>query len=357
MDIIYYTLSVALLLSTLLPLFPSQHWVFRIGDFGRIQLFFIALVLIIFGAAFVDVTPAFRTFQGMLMLSMIYQLVILFPYTSLYPSPKCDDVSKHSESVSILSANVYQFNEEHHRLLELIHEKKPQMVLTMESDEKWENSLDELRADYPHYIRIAQNNTYGMHLYSKLEVVESWTHYFVADDIPSIEARVKTPDGLEFNFFGVHPPPPSPTEEKNSKERDGELLSVAKRLESVSGPVVVCGDFNNVAWARSSKLFKRSTGLIDPRIGRGFVSTFHAKYRLLRFPIDLFFHSTDIFIEEFRTLGQIGSDHLPLWSKFYINYSNGLQEQQVEEPEEGDDEEIEKIIEEGIAEEGNREDK
>ena len=43
----------------------------------------------------------------------------------------------------------------------------------------------------------------------------------------SIEAKLKTKDGYEFVFFGVHPPPPSPTEEKTSK--DGDLLSIAKK--------------------------------------------------------------------------------------------------------------------------------
>jgi hypothetical protein len=61
-----------------------------------------------------------------------------------------------------------------------------------------------------------------MHLYSKLKITKHSIHYFVADDLPSIEAKITTADNFKFNF-AVHPPPPSPTEEENSKERDGEL--------------------------------------------------------------------------------------------------------------------------------------
>jgi hypothetical protein len=62
-----------------------------------------------------------------------------------------------------------------------------------------------------------------MHLYSKLKITKHSVHYFVADDLPSIEAKITTADNFKFTFFAVHPPPPSPTEEENSKERDGEL--------------------------------------------------------------------------------------------------------------------------------------
>jgi hypothetical protein len=41
----------------------------------------------------------------------------------------------------------------------------------------------------------------------------------VADDCPVLRQK----NNFKFTFFAVHPPPPSPTEEENSKERDGEL--------------------------------------------------------------------------------------------------------------------------------------
>ena len=179
-------------------------------------------------------------------------------------------------------------------------------------------------------------------------------NYHIADDLPSIEAALFTKEGIPFTFFGVHPPPPSPTEEDNAKERDGELLAVGKKIKETKGSVIVAGDFNNVAWARSSLLFRKTSELIDPRIGRGFVSTFHAKYRLLRFPIDLFFHSPDIFVEDFKTLRPIGSDHLPLFCSFFINKEEEIQEEETESLKEEEKKEVDKIIQDGINEEGNR---
>ena len=157
-----------------------------------------------------------------------------------------------------------------------------------------------------------------------------------------------TENGTSFTFFGVHPPPPSPTEEDTSRERDGELLSLGKQVLKTKGPVIVVGDFNNVAWAKSSILFRKTSELIDPRIGRGFVSTFHAKYRLLSFPIDLFFHSTDIFIKDFKTLRAIGSDHFPLFCRFFINANEEIQEDEVETLEAEEEEEVDDMIVDGI---------
>ena len=171
------------------------------------------------------------------------------------------------------------------------------------------------------------------------------------------EIEEKYPNFLKVvleNTYGIHPAPPSPIEEDNSRERNGELLSVGKKVKESKGLVIVVGDFNNVAWAKSSILFRKTSELIDPRIGRGFIATYHAKYRLLRFPIDLFFHSTDIFMEDFKTLRNIGSDHLPLFCKFFINQTEGSQKEEMETLEEGEEEEVEEMIEDGINEESDR---
>lgn len=351
----YYIVSALLIIVSVLPFVNHQHWMFRVWEFGRIQLTVLQLLTLGLGLFFmVDKDSLFWGTVLVHVALIVYNAVILVPYTSAFKKKAIEDIPKHSQTISIISVNVYQFNDRYQELINLVREVKPDILMTMESNQAWDDALTEIETDYPNFKKVPLENTYGIHFYTKLSTKHIKVNYFVADDLPSIEASVVTEDNTTFTFFGVHPPPPSPTEEDNSKERDGELLSVGKKVKEMKGPVIVVGDFNNVAWAKSSILFRKTSGLIDPRIGRGFVSTFHAKYKLLRFPIDLFFHSTDIFIEDFRTLRPVGSDHLPLFCKFFINHKEDIQEEDVETLEQGEKQEVKEMIEDGVEEESDR---
>lgn len=354
MPIIYHILISLLFIFTALPKIPSQHWIFRVPDFGKIQVTYVSLFTFIFGFFIKDSVDYFWYFQGFLLALFVYHGIILIKYTPLYLVKKHERNSHSSKKIHFISANVYQFNKEFDRFIDLIKRNKPEMFLTMESDSHWEKALQVLEKDYPYHHKVTLENTYGMHFYSKIKIADSKTHYFVADDIPSIEAHLKTEDEFEFVFFGVHPPPPSPTEEETSKERDGDLLSTGKRVIEIEKPVIVVGDFNNVAWSKSSILFRKTSELIDPRIGRAFVSTFHAKYRLFRFPIDLMFHSEDVFIEELKTLENFGSDHLPVYCEFFIDHKNDEQEKRIETADSEEKQEAEEMIQEGKKEDGER---
>ncbi|MEI3789040.1 MULTISPECIES: endonuclease/exonuclease/phosphatase family protein [unclassified Chryseobacterium] len=350
---IYLSLIGLLVLLTLLPKIQNSHWIFRVPEFGKIQITYAVLITFVLGLL-LDQTQHLWYSQSLLLLLFIHHGVTLVKYTPLYPVKKHKQQHKSSRKLHFISANVYQFNKEYERFIQLIKKYKPEVFMTMESNGDWEQALKVLEKDYPFRHKVTLENTYGMHFYSKLEIKSAQTHYFVADDIPSIEIHLKTEDGFSFVFFGVHPPPPSPTEEETSKERDGDLLSTAKRVKDIHEPVIVVGDFNNVAWSKSSILFRKTSHLIDPRIGRSFVSTFHAKYRLLRFPIDLMFHSEDIFIKELKTLENFGSDHLPVYCEFFIDHHNDEQEERVQEATPEEKAEAEEMIQEGKEEDGNR---
>ena len=350
---IYFVLTVLIILFSVLPKIPSSHWVFRVPDFGKIQVFVIALLVFLFGF-FLEKNITWEITQALLAICLIFHGAVLVKYTPLYPIKKHQPSEKASDYLEFISANVYQFNTDYERFISLINTAKPDVFLTMESNSDWENALKVLEKEYPFQHKVTLENTYGMHFYSKLEITKSTTHFFVAYDIPSIEAHLKTKDGFEFIFFGVHPPPPSPTEEETSKERDGDLLSTAKRVKELYKPVIVVGDFNNVAWSKSSILFRKTSELIDPRIGHAFVSTFHAKYKLFRFPIDLMFHSEEIFINNLKTLENFGSDHLPVYCKFSIDHINQEQKERIDFASSEEKAEAEEMIEEGVKEEGKR---
>ena len=352
------TLSIIIwifLFLNLLPFFPFQHWVFRVGEFGKLHFLFIEVILLICSFFILDFSSAYSYILTVALLVFIYlNAVKLYPFTGLYKYNYEFKTSKRSKVVTIISSNVYQFNTDYKSFIDLINKYQPDMFLTMESDKKWGEAMEALDKDYPYSVKKALQNTYGIHLFSKLKLKEAKVNFFVSDDIPSIEAKVETCDGYDFKFYGIHPPPPSPTEESNSKERDGELLSIARDIEpNKEKATIVMGDFNNVAWAKSSELFRKYSGLLDPRRGRGFFSTFHAKYWFLRIPIDLCYHSGNLEIEEIRPLENIGSDHLPLLVKFKIADEPSETEKDINYSEAV---EIKNMISEGKIEEGDRED-
>lgn len=354
MEIAYFLLWSLIIILTLLPLSRSQHWIFRVPDFGKVQLMISCLIVFLLAFAVKNTIAYFWAFQLGLIAVFVYHAIVIFRYTSLFPIEKKQKTAASSHSITIVSCNIYQFNKEKNRFIDLIKKYNPSIFLTIESDESWEKEMRVLEKDYPYTHKISLDNTYGMHLYANVKMKEIKEHYFVADDIPSIEAHFITEDKFEFVIFAVHPPPPSPTEEETSKERDGELMSVAKRIAELQKPVVVIGDFNNVAWAKTSVLFRKAAELIDPRIGRGLLATFHAKYKLFRFPIDHIFHTADIFVEKINTLEHVGSDHFPLYCKFWIDKQTHQQEEEVTFLDTDENTEVDELIQEGKEEEGDR---
>src|SRR5690625_5840769 len=69
-----------------------------------------------------------------------------------------------------------------------------------------------------------------MHFYTKLQAIEVKEHFLISDETPSIEALLEDEDGNRFVFWGIHPPPPSPTEKPTSKQNDAELMKLGKLI-------------------------------------------------------------------------------------------------------------------------------
>ena len=353
MVLVLQLFSTFLILVSVLPFISNSHWVFRVSEFLKLQLIPLQIVVIVLSSFYLATNPVLWYFQIVQFGLLIYHVYLLMRFTKFWKIARFDKTEKASHFVKVISCNIYQFNKEFQKFNDLINREQPDIFLTMESNSHWEEAMRVLEKDYPEHVKVTLENTYGMHFFTKLKVHKKQVHYFVSDDLPSIEVELETSDGHRFVFFGVHPPPPSPTEEETSKERDGDLLSVAKRIRDYKLPVVVTGDFNNVAWAKSSLLFKKTSRLIDARIGRGILSTFHTKYWFFRIPLDLLFHSSDVFIDTLSTYPSIGSDHFPIGFSFYIDRHSEEQEGEVKDLVSGEMEEVIDHIEAGKQEESD----
>jgi endonuclease/exonuclease/phosphatase (EEP) superfamily protein YafD len=220
MVVIYLVLCGLVVLGTLLPFLPVQHWSVRVFDFAKVQLAALGLIVLA-GGFLTDARPDFWWgCQASLIACVLYNVSILVQYTPFYKVKTPALQGEPGCEVALLSANVLQFNTAYHRFLSMVKDVQPDLVLTMETNEAWDTAMRPLEADYPYFCKVPLENTYGMHLYSKLEMTHQ-VHYFVADDLPSIEAEVRTPKGEVFTLFCVHPPPPSPTEEPAPRRQHG----------------------------------------------------------------------------------------------------------------------------------------
>lgn len=253
-----------------------------------------------------------------LVLSLGIQLKFIVPYLNRRNQDK--SIPK-APVVKILSVNVYQENQNFDAFLKLVKSYDPDVILTLETNKAWEDAMQPLEKDFPYFVKEARENTYGMHFYSKIKVLDHQVHGFITAERPAMELMLENSGGKQFKLWGLHPPPPSPTEKENSKQKDAELMLVAKELRQHKNPCIVVGDFNNVCWSRSSKMFAKLSGLRDARIGRGIYGTFPVRPWLFRFPIDLVFHSEAVLINKIGTLEDIGSDHLPLFTEIQVNGS------------------------------------
>jgi endonuclease/exonuclease/phosphatase (EEP) superfamily protein YafD len=341
-------IGVLMILATVLPFLRKDEWWVRIFDFPRLQITLITAVVIAAYLPFRGDSVVENGFLVALIVCLLYQGYMMFPYTRL--SPKQVQWSKKAtreSSFSLLFANVLIENRNAARLKEIIRECDPDLILTAETDQWWGEQLKEFDRTHPYAVAQLQDNSYGMLLQSRLELINPEIKFLVQDDIPSIHTRVKLRSGKEVELRGLHPRPPVPEEDGRSTERDAELLIVGKEVKGKKDPIVVLGDLNDVAWSRTNNLFQDISGLLDPRIGRGFYHTFHAKYPLIRFPLDHFFHSNHFRLVDLRRLPYFGSDHFPVYIE--LSYEPDAEKEQEElHADQSQKKEAEEKIEEAV---------
>ena len=318
MKTLFYIISGFLIVATLISLLFKKNWWIRVFDFPRVQIMTLqaAMVLILLW-----VITAFMWYDylliTLLIVALIVQLFYVFPYLPFAPKTlENADISTRKE-FSIIAVNVLMKNRKYKKLFEQIRAYKPDLLVAVETDEWWVNKLKEFDFHYNTTIKIPQEDTYGMVLYSKLPLRNTEVKYLIKNNIPSIHTEVNC-QGFVFNLKCLHPEPPMPDEAKTSVPRDRELFKVAQIIRAESKPQVVVGDLNDVAWSYTSYKFDKLSHLKDPRKGRGFFNTFHAKIPFMRWALDHIFVSKDFKVIQLKRLPRFGSDHFPMYFKFGI---------------------------------------
>lgn len=347
--ILIITASV-LVLATLLPLSIARYWWIRALDFPRLQIAIIALIWLLLwllwsqhdslwlGACALGVTGV-----------LIYQCYWIFPNTELHRL----EVERYEASydgarpeIKLLNSNVLMSNRNSDALIALVHRHRPDILITLESDQWWQDRLDQLEG-YEYRIACPRDNMYGMHVYSRLPLLDPRIDFLVEDDKPSMSATVDLGEGVRVHLRVVHPAPPAPGENDESTERDVELLLLARSLANCPERIIVAGDLNDVAWSATTRLFRQLSGLLDLRTGRGLYNTFNANHWYARWPLDHFFVSSHFKVIDIQRMPPVGSDHFPLLINLAV-VADSFADNSVEH-EDMDEERLDSIMQSGAA--------
>lgn len=340
----------ACVLLTALPISALKAWWVRVWDFPRQQIAILG-ALAGLGWLALEGAPRGAWELGFLLLlgaAVLYQAAFIIPYTRLWrPAGIKATNPPGPRSLSLVITNVLMSNREASGLAESLRACDPDIVLALETDAWWVETLSSFLPEHRHRLLHPLDNTYGIALYSRLELIGPELRFLLKEDIPSIRTRVRLRSGEDVLLIGLHPEPPAPEEADTSLPRDAELVMVGREVADEAKAVIVAGDLNDVAWSHTSRLFRRLSGLIDPRVGRGFYNSFHAGSRLMRWPLDHVFHSPELVLRELRRLPAYGSDHFPIY--IALDFAPGLAEAQpVEEAEPEDLTEAKATVKEAL---------
>ncbi|WP_421782101.1 endonuclease/exonuclease/phosphatase family protein [Kiloniella litopenaei] len=317
-------LTLLCFLASVLPFVPIPHGIFRIFDFGRLQILTISFVTLVSVVAVLPRDHYCYTLVGLLSVSVFIELFHIIRFTPFWWQQSARfEPDKHDNATTfkMLVCNVKQSNRNHDKLISIIDDCDPDILVLMETDQIWVDAMAGVADRYGYQLSCPQDNSYGMFLLSRLELTKGDIRFLLNDSIPSFHCRFRFEGGDEFDLIAIHPDPPVP--HRDTIGRDAEILVAGKKARYRKRPLVVAGDLNDVAWSSTTRRFLRVSRLLDPRQGRGMFNSFDARFPFLRWPLDHIFHSEEFELVAIRRQPFMGSDHFPMYYELaYVSEHN-----------------------------------
>ena len=307
LTILLWVVTATVFVVTVLSMTTSTRWWVRMWDFPRLHVLGVAVAGILLAMLIDGPILAVLVLLG----AATYQGHKILPFTRLTrPQIAFEPAPGNAAGIRLLASNVEMENTEHQKVADLIVRENPDVVLLMETDEVWHQAMMASLQAYPTVVAYPLSNHYGMIFATRLTCHSAKTVFLADDETPTVLAELEDASGKRFHFIGLHPRPPVPGDDTD--ERDEQIKTAATLTRLSDHPVIAMGDFNDVAWSWTTTRFKHHGQFLDPRIGRGLMSSFDARHPILRFPIDQFYVTKGIRIASYSLCNSVGSDHFPL---------------------------------------------
>ena len=211
--------------------------------------------------------------------------------------------------LKLLHANVLSHNTQYEKLLKLVEDEQPDIIVLQEVSPQWAAALQPMKATYPYGQIEAREGNFGIALLSRFPLGESVTIESPPLAFPTIVADVLI-DERSVHLVTTHPMIPAGRHLYSA--RNEQLDTLPKLLESDSDASLLVGDLNAGMWDYHYRKLEDSTGLRNARKGFGVVPTWPTFMPFAMIPIDHVLVSDAISVQSIHSGSRIGSDHLPL---------------------------------------------
>jgi endonuclease/exonuclease/phosphatase (EEP) superfamily protein YafD len=216
------------------------------------------------------------------------------------------------EGFTVYFANLYALNTDVEAVDASIRQADPDVVVLIEVSDGVGASLSALLVDYPHRA-IGPRSTDGAGP-SRSVIASRWPLTKLRTpfaQLYGVAAAAETPIG-PVTLAGVHLTRPWPYQ-----YQWGQIIQAQELIDwrrTVSGPLIVAGDFNSVSSARIGRMIRSETRLVA---APGWPGTWHAALPAWAgLTIDQVYRSPDLALVDRRLGRDNGSDHRAVVTRF-----------------------------------------
>lgn len=211
--------------------------------------------------------------------------------------------------IKLMHSNVYTPNDHYQKLIDIVLEENPDILILQEVNQLWLDNLHTLETHYPYQLAVPRQDNFGIAVWSKYPFDTIEEVYWGPARVPSLKFDI-TVSGFQFTTLATHPLPPATP--SYSVARNAQLDEIVEIASGIQTPLVVIGDLNVSMWSHNYRPFEEVAQLTNTRQGQGILPTWPAVLPLAMIPIDHCLVSSHFTVQEMKVGREIGSDHLPI---------------------------------------------
>ncbi len=217
-------------------------------------------------------------------------------------------------SLTVLQANVNLKNTKYDRLIKVIREAKPTMIMMNEVTAAWIDRVTKATAATHLYRIVLPSTTYrGMAVFSQWPIASHDVLELTKKNSPLIRVHMQD---VPLTIYVAHPLPPMTPGWSSHREIFFKRLAVEVRKST--DDVLVVGDLNTTFFSPLLRTFLKTSGLKLDRQGFG-VKTTWMRGTPLALPLDHILYRGSLTMTDLKVMSSIGSDHRPVLATF--NYA------------------------------------